>query len=1191
MRRKALAALLLLAVLAFPVTSARAEEARVTVLHTTDLHGALLPFDDLLNRPSPRGLAKVATAVAAVRAEGAPVMLLDGGDATSGSPLVSVWQRDHAGAPEPVTLAMNLLRYDAMVLGNHEFDYGPAVLDSTRRAAAFPWIAANVVRADGSPAFPPSVVKEYPGGIRVGVFGLATPAVPRLVDSTQCAGYQFLSPIEIAQREVNRLRGAERCDVVIALAHTGLEKDPRTGVVRLGDAPNENFGWRLAHEVTGLDVVILGHTHQTIASQMIDGALVTQAGSRGEALGRVDLTFTRATDASPWKLTGRSAKVIALGDSVAVDTAFAGALAGYAARTQAALDEAVGSATGTLAAPGGRWSDNSLVQLVHRAQLEATGADVSLATLFDPSQRIAAGPITVRDLMRLYPYENTLVAVEMTGADLKLALEQSASVFAGYSYDEGSALTVAGMPAGSFEMAMGVTCEVDLTQPVGQRIQHLSWNGQPLDPAKRLRVAVNGYRAAGGGDFAMIRRAKVISRPVLTAPAALIDYVRRNPKVEPAADRNWTLLPDYAWTPERPLIDRLVRLGLAPASAVRHLIPEEPAQRIDLAYWLGRALDLRSKRPSGAFGDVDDSVQVWVDGVLARGVLGNEGRGDSFQPFKPATVRNATDWCERAARASKYTLATAAAADPAFARSLVTGLSLERPAGGGIPFDATLNRAQWLGMVANLRFPQVRVIETTDFHGAVLSTAKDRRSGRGVGGTVNLAAHIQKLRAENPEGTVIVDGGDTFQGSMLSNLQYGRPVVEQMNQLGYTAHAIGNHDFDWSADTLKARVMQMKFASLGANVLERKSGKRPWWVRSDTLVARRGVQVGILGLAYVGTPRVTLASNVAHLRFADDSATSASIVPRLRKSGAAIVVAVGHIPGETDSTRKVRGDIARLARGVRGVDAWLGGHSHNVVDDRIEGATVMIAGSTGQWLAVVDMVVDPIKRTVIEKRQRIIQVLEGDAPVDSAWIARVERWNASIGPIAGEVLGRSTVALDRRRPEATIGNFISDAMRFASGADIAMQNPGGMRANLADGEITRGTVYEVMPFDNTIVTENLTGAEVKIALEQGLRGDRVTQVSGIKYAFDMSRPAGDRVTSLTLSDGAPLDPAKRYKVAVNNFMATGGDNFDVLANGQDKTDTALLIRGAMEALVRDRCKGGGTLDIRVDGRITEAARR
>lgn len=1188
MRR--LAALVLL-VVAFLPAPARAEETRVTVLHTTDVHGSLLPWDDLLDRPAARGLAKVATVVAKARAEGPPVLLLDNGDALSGSPLVTVWRRDPAGAPEPVTRAMNALGYDAMGLGNHEFDYGPAAVEAARKASAFPWLASNVVRADGSPAFSAGIVKELPSGVRVGVFGLATPATPQLCDSTQVAGYQFLSPIEIAQKEVNRLRGAERCDVVIALAHTGLEKDPKTGELRTGEVPGENFGWRLAHEVSGLDVVILGHTHASVPFATIDGALVTQAGRSAEAVGRVDLTFTRATDASPWKLSNRRANVIVLGDTTATDAALADTLATYGERTRRALDESVGSAAGVLAAPGGRYADNVLWQLIHRAQLDATGADVSLAAMFDPAQRVAAGPITVRDLLRLYPYENTLVTVEMTGAELKAALEQSASIFQTYDYSEGRALTVPNAPGYNFDMAMGVTYDVDLTRPAGDRILNLMWGDRPLAPAQKLRVAVNGYRAAGGGDFAMIRRARKVGRPALAAPAALLDYVKRHPQIGSRIEPSWTVLPDYAPYPERPLIDRLVRTGVAPAAEVRHLIPEEPARRVDLAYWLGRALDLRSKRPSGAFGDVPDSVQVWVDGILARGVLGREGQGERFEPFKPATVTTALDWCERAARSADYALGTATTGDLAFWRGLVTGLSLQGRTGrGDIAFDGVLTRVQWLGMVSNLRFPQVRVLETTDFHGAVLSTQRDRRTNKSIGGTVNLAAAVAKLRAENPEGTVLVDGGDTYQGTMLSNLQYGRPVVEQMNLLDYTAHAIGNHDFDWSADTLKARALSMKFAELGANVIERKSGKRPWWVRSDTLVARRGVRVGILGLAYPGTPRVTLASNVAHLKFLDDSATAAPIVPRLRKAKAAVVVAVGHIPGETDSTRKARGDVARLARGVPGVDAWLGGHSHNVIDDRIEGASVMIAGSHGAWIAVVDMVVDPVKRAVIEKKQRMLQVLEGDGPADSAWTERVNRWNAGIAPIAAEVIGHTAVALERRRPESTIGNFITEAMRFQTGVDIAMQNPGGMRANLAAGDITRGAVYDIMPFDNTIVTEVLTGADVKTALEQGLRNERITQVSGIRYTIDMKQPAGSRVVSVTLADGTPLDPAKTYRVAVNNFMATGGDNFDVLANGAEKTDTGLLIRGALEAYVRDRCKAGGTLDVKADGRIAEAAK-
>jgi len=1175
-------------VLLLATRSSGAEEARVTVLHTTDLHGSLLPWDDLANGPASRGLVKAATLVAKTRAEGTPVLLLDAGDATAGSPLTSVWHRDHAGAPEPVTLAMNALGYDAMALGNHEFDFGPAALESTRAAARFPWLAANVVRAGGAEAFPGTLVKQLANGVRVGVLGLCTPAVPLLADSSRYAGYTFLPPIDVARREVARLRGIEHCDVVIALVHSGLEKDPRTGEARRGDAPGENFGWQLANEVPGLDVVILGHTHVVVPFATIGGALVTQAGRWAENLGRVDLTLTRESAQQPWKLATKRAQVIALGDSVQADTALARVLAPYAERTRAALSQVVANASGELAAPGGRFSDNALWQLIHRAQLTVSGADVSLAAMFDPQQRIAAGPVCVRDLMRLYPYDNGLVTVEMTGADLKAALEQSARFLAAYTWEDGRALAEPGMAATNFDMAMGVQYEIDLTRPAGERIVNLTWGNRPLAPEQKLRVVVNGYRAAGGGDFAMIRRAPRVARARMTVPDALLAYARQFKTLSPRFEAAWTLVPDYAAMPERPLIDRLVRLGLAPKSEVLHLIPNERARRVDLAYWLGRAFDWRSKRPSGAFADVPDSLEPWVDGILSRGVLGREAQGEQFQPFQDANVLLALDWSERAGRAAGYALGTSKEGDVVFWRGLVTGVSLEGRTGrGGIAYDAPLTRAQWLGILSNLRFPRIRVLETTDFHGAILGGSKERRSGRPIGSTPALAAAIERCRAENPEGTVLVDGGDLFQGTMISNLQYGRPVVEQMNLLGYAAAAIGNHEFDWTADTLKARVLSMRFAALGANIVERKSGRRPWWVRSDTTFARRGVRVGIVGLAYPGTPRVTLPANVAHLAFGDDSAAAAQVVPRLRKGGAALVVAVGHIPAETDSTRHAVGDIARLARGVPGVDGWFGGHSHNVVDDRIGGAPVMIAGAQGQWLALADFTVDPVKRAVVERTQRMLQVFADDGPPDTAWVARVNRWNANVAPIASEVLGASTVALHRRHPESTVGDFITAAMRFASGADIAMQNPGGMRADLPEGVITRGAIYNVMPFDNTIVTMDLSGAEVRRSLEQALRFNRITQVSGIRYVVDTSQPPMSRVTTLTMSDGSPIDDAKTYKVAVNNFMATGGDNYDALGSGRNLQDTGLIIRGAMEAWVRDRCKGGTALEIREDGRIEQ----
>src|SRR5262249_17123028 len=251
-------------------------------------------------------------------------------------------------------------------------------------------------------------------------------------------------------------------------------------------------------------------------------------------------------------------------------------------------------------------------------------------------------------------------------------------------------------------------------------------------------------------------------------------------------------------------VDRLVRLGVAPKAEVQRLGAAKWARRVDLIYWLARAFDIRSARPSGAWPDVPESLSVWLDGMLKKGILGSLATADRFDAYQPATMGMAADWCERTARSEHYALAATKAGDAAFRRGLFAGVS-----GYGMQdLPGYLTRAQWLGVLSNLRFPSIRVLESTDLHGAILGGGRERRSQRPIGGSVRLAAAITRERAANPEGTVLLDGGDLFQGPMISNLQFGRPVVEQMNLLSYTAAAVGNHEFDWGVDTLVRRVRE-----------------------------------------------------------------------------------------------------------------------------------------------------------------------------------------------------------------------------------------------------------------------------------------------------------------------------------------------------------------------------------------------
>ncbi len=1143
---------LALALLVVGAPPARADDARLVILHTTDLHGAFDGWDHATDRPVARGLPRIATLVRRERAEGAPLLLLDAGDAIQGG-AATRFARRPGGRPHPVMAAMNAMGYDAMAAGNHEFDFGRDALERIRGEARFPWLAANVVRDDGRPAFDASLVRTL-GGIKVGVVGVCTPATPSFLDPALLAGLRFLDPVEPARREVERLRRIEHCDVVVLLAHTGLERDPATRAERGGDAANENWGWRLAEQVRGVDALILGHTHATVASAKVAGTPVTQAGRHGETLGRIEIALSRTGPRQPWVVGEVRTRAIAVGDTVAPDSAVAAIARAYREEARAAFDATVGTTARPLSAPAGRAADNSLWGLIHGAQLAASGADVSLAALPDAGVTIPAGPVTERDLLRLYPYENTLGVVRLTGAELKRVLEHSAAAFGDYDFSHERPLFAPGAPPYQFDMAAGVEYAVDVSRPAGDRIVDLRFRGAPLDPDRELDVAVNSYRMYGGGGFPAIASAKRGWRTSKTVRELIAEHLAAHPAYDPPARPGWRLRPAFAAAPERAHVDRLVRNGVLERGEALGLDPTRPVTGAEFHAWLARAMGARlAPVPSSA-------------------------RSDRAMPLGDALAA-----CERAARAARYALAPRAP-DAAFRRSLLTGTAFAALAGPPPP-AATLTAPQALGLIANLRYPAVRVLETTDFHGAILQSGRDRATDRAVGGSAALAAWVARLRAENPEGTVLLDGGDWYQGTMISNLQFGRPVIEQMNALGYAAAAIGNHEFDWNADTLARRVAELRCAALGANMVETRTGRRPRWARADTVFARRGMKVGVLGLCYRNTPTVTLGKYVAHLRFDDDSLTAARLAPSLdRRSD--VMLAVGHVPAELDSARRAHGDLPRIAR-IPGFDLVLGGHSHNQVLDRVGDVPVIISGSHGAVLGVCDLVVDGLSRRVVERHARLQPTFHDEVAPDSAMLARIERWNADVAPIAGQFLCRNARRLGRDRGgESALGSLVADAMRAEVKADVALQNSGGLRADLAEGDVTRGSIYEVMPFDNTLVTMRLTGAQLRQVLEDGLAFGRVPQVSGLRFVFDLGRPRGTRLVMLAQADGQPVDATFKYRVVVNNFMAGGGDNYDTLARGLDITDTGINVRDALERHVLERAReGGGVLQYRPDGRI------
>lgn len=518
------------------------DRVQITILGTTDLHGNINPIDYYTNKPDNRGLAKVATLIKRIRKEQPNTMLIDSGDTIQGSPLESFHGRKNNQPPDPMMLVMNSLNYDAMAVGNHEYNFGLKVLEKARGEANFPWMSANTYDvAKQQPHYKPYIVKEI-AGVRIGVLGLTTPGIPNWDNPPNYAGLEFHEPVSEARKWVPMLRDKEKCDLVVIAMHMGLDEDLRTGEVSPGQVPHENEAIEIAKEVPGVDVIFMGHTHREVPSLYINGVLLTQANYWGKHLARADLYLQKSSNG--WRVYAKSARTLPADDRVEPDPEAVKLAQPYDNETQGWLARVIGQSAEELTAKDARFRDTAILDLIQKVQLEAGKADVSMVASFNSEARIAKGPVSVRDIAGLYVYENTLVVLEVTGQQLKDALEHSARYFKAYVPGEPAAdLVDDKIPAYNFDIAQGVTYDLDISKPFGQRIQNLRFHGQPLSPTQKLRLATNNYRVNGGGGYTMYKNAPVVYRSSEEIRELIIDWVERNKTIPVKPDNNWRLVP------------------------------------------------------------------------------------------------------------------------------------------------------------------------------------------------------------------------------------------------------------------------------------------------------------------------------------------------------------------------------------------------------------------------------------------------------------------------------------------------------------------------------------------------------------------------------------------------------------------------------------------------------------------------
>ena len=430
----------------------------------------------------------------------------------------------------------------------------------------------------------------------------------------------------------------------------------------------------------------------------------------------------------------------------------------------------------------------------------------------------------------------------------------------------------------------------------------------------------------------------------------------------------------------------------------------------------------------------------------------------------------------------------------------------------------------------------LRVLAITDFHGALDARVWPWSEGRAVGGAAVIKTWLDSLARDCGCTSVRLDGGDEIQGTPIANFSYGRPVIAAFNALGIDAAAIGHREFEWAVDTLRARVREARYRFVAANITD-STGRAVQWAEPWTLITRGGGKVAVIGLTTRSTPRTVRAQNIAGLNFGDLTESVRRALPAAR-AAADFVIVLAH---------EGVGEMVELARALDSgsVDLIVAGHTHEQVDTVVHGIPVIQAGSSGRAIAVVDFIRAAGGGRLVRSR---LETPWADAVTpDRDLASALVREQRAVDRLIGRTVATLKAGMRREGDEYPLGRLLADAFRHIGRTDVGLVNNGGIRANLAAGSLSYGALFDALPFQNRLVRISLTGAALRDMLEHALEpGTPTAHVSGLRVSYDPRRPAGQRIRRIRLANGRALDPRRTYTLAVQDYVATGGDGFAML---------------------------------------------
>jgi len=543
----------------------------IKIMETSDVHGCIFPQDLVYQRTRRGSLAQVYTYIKQQRANhNQSVILLDNGDILQGTPFVYYYNYVNTKGTHPLARIMNFMKYDAGTVGNHDIEPGHAVYDKFRSELHYPWLAANAVNTKtGKPYFKPYTI-IHRDGLKIAVLGMITPAIPNWLPPSIWSGMRFEGMVKTARYWVSYIKQHEHPDLLIGLFHSGTDKN--YGLHGPGE-PIEDASKLVAKEVPGFDVVFAGHDHKDdneIVTNTADKKVVLlDPGAHAETVSLADIHLIY----NP--ITGKYSKEIK-GSLVSMknyqpDSVFMARFMPYFVQVKKFVSRPIGKFTHTIYAEDALFGPSSFMDLIHKVQLQKTGAQISFVSLLSTKAKIKKGPIYVRDLFKLYRYTNYLYTMSLTGREIKNALEYSASLWFNtmnsktshmllFKHNSDGHIMVSKWngkpllkyPYYDFVSAAGIRYTVDLSKKPGNRIHIISLsNGKPFDMNKTYSVAINSYIGNGGAgtliEGAKIPKNQLASRIIKSSKKdiryLIMQWIEAKKVVNPEPLNQWKVLP------------------------------------------------------------------------------------------------------------------------------------------------------------------------------------------------------------------------------------------------------------------------------------------------------------------------------------------------------------------------------------------------------------------------------------------------------------------------------------------------------------------------------------------------------------------------------------------------------------------------------------------------------------------------